>query len=73
VPGAFGKQYAYGFFVRESGPARRIVGHDGESEQLNTQLDMYLDQGYTVVVLSNDDPPAARNVAAKLEELITQE
>lgn len=39
---AFGKSYAYGFFVRKSEGAGRIVGHDGESTGVNTQFDIYL-------------------------------
>ncbi|HVF47218.1 MAG TPA: serine hydrolase domain-containing protein [Pyrinomonadaceae bacterium] len=73
VDSSFGGRYAYGFFVRNMGKDKRIVGHDGESPGVNTQLDMYLDDGYTVIVLSNYDPPAARNASAKLQELITRE
>lgn len=69
----FGDRYAYGFFVRSRGKETRIVGHGGEAPGVNTQLDMYLSSGYTVIVLSDYDPPAARNVATKLQELITQE
>src|SRR5688572_28884146 len=70
VDSAFGGRYAYGFFVRNGDGEGRIVGHGGESAGLNTQLDMYLDSGYTVIVLSDYDPPSARNVAAKLQEMI---
>ncbi len=73
VDSAFGGRYAYGFFVRNGGKEKRIVGHDGESPSVNTQFDIYLDSGYTIIVLSNYDPPAARNIAGKLQELITQE
>jgi len=73
VDSSFGGRYAYGFFVRNMGKDKRIVGHDGESPGVNTQLEMYLDNGYTVIVLSDYDPPAARNVSAKLQELITRE
>jgi D-alanyl-D-alanine carboxypeptidase len=67
---AFGGRYAYGFFVRNKDGPSRVVGHDGESIGVNTQFDMYLDNGYTVIVLSGYDPPAARNVAAKLRGMI---
>ncbi len=73
VDSAFGDRYAYGFFVRNKGKEKHIVGHGGEAPGVNTQFDMYMNNGYTVIVLSDYDPPAARNVSAKLQELITQE
>lgn len=70
-------KYAYGFVderVNEFSDGRvkqkRITGHKGGIPGINAQLDMYLDDGYTVVVLSNYDPPAGQRVAAKLRELI---
>ena len=57
-------------FVRHRGTPDRIAGHDGENPGVNTLLDMYLERGHTVVVLSDDDPPAARNVASTLETLL---
>jgi CubicO group peptidase (beta-lactamase class C family) len=70
VSSAFGGRYAYGFVVRNKDGEGRIVGHDGESAGVNTRLDMYLGSGYTVIVLADYDPPAANNVAAKLQEMI---
>jgi hypothetical protein len=35
---------------------------------MNAMLDMYLDNGYTVVVLSNLNPPAAQQVARYVRE-----
>ena len=56
------RKYAYGFEdTRVVG--RRIVGHGGGAPGMNAQLDMYLDNGMTVIVLSNLDPPAATQVA----------
>ena len=40
---------------------------------LDTAFEMYVDSGYTVIVLSNYDHPAAQRVAAKLREMITQD
>jgi hypothetical protein len=34
-------------------------------------LQIYPDLGYTVIVLSNFDPPAAENIAAKVREQLT--
>jgi CubicO group peptidase (beta-lactamase class C family) len=65
-------RYAYGFFD-DTYRGTRIVGHGGGFPGINAALDMYLDKGYTVAVLSNLDPPAAHLVADKLKRLITQE
>ena len=39
---------------------------------INSQLDIYLDNGYTVAVMANYDPPAAQLVASRLREMLTQ-
>jgi CubicO group peptidase (beta-lactamase class C family) len=54
--------YAYGFGDRRV-DGQRIVGHGGGFAGINANLDMYLDSGYSVVVMSNYDPPAASQVA----------
>jgi CubicO group peptidase (beta-lactamase class C family) len=62
--------YGYGLFnYRING--KRVVGHNGILPGGNAQLDMYLDLGYTVIVLSNYDDPAAQRVVNRLRELIT--
>jgi CubicO group peptidase (beta-lactamase class C family) len=65
-------KYAYGFFD-ETSRGTRIVGHSGGFPGINSQLDIYLDKGYTVAVMSNYDPPAAQRIADKARTLITQE
>jgi CubicO group peptidase (beta-lactamase class C family) len=64
-------KYAYGFFDERIN-GKRIVGHGGGFPGINSQLDMYLDNGYTVAIMSNYDPPAAQVVASKLREMILQ-
>jgi CubicO group peptidase (beta-lactamase class C family) len=64
------EKYAYGFMDRRVGGAR-IVGHSGGFPGINSQLDMYLDLGYTVAVMSNYDPPAASRIATRLQKRIT--
>jgi CubicO group peptidase (beta-lactamase class C family) len=64
-------KYGYGFFD-EVFKSTRIVGHGGDFPGVNTRFEMYVDSGYTVIVLSNYDHPAAQRVAAKLREMITQ-
>lgn len=64
-----GGKYAYGFQdLTHNG--HRVVGHGGGFAGLSDQFDMYMDLGYTVIVLGNTDPPAAGRVAAKARELI---
>ena len=65
-------KYGYGFFD-EIFKGNRIVGHGGDFLGVNTRFEMYVDSGYTVIVLSNYDHPAAQRVSAKLREMITQE
>jgi CubicO group peptidase (beta-lactamase class C family) len=64
-------KYAYGFFDDVSN-GQRIVGHGGGFPGINSQLDMYFSNGYTVAVMANYDPPAATVVANKLREMILQ-
>jgi CubicO group peptidase (beta-lactamase class C family) len=55
-------KYAYGFEDdRRAGP--RVVGHSGGAPGMNGILQIYWDEGYTVVVLANLDPRAAETVA----------
>ncbi|MDX1409821.1 MAG: hypothetical protein R3330_16845, partial [Saprospiraceae bacterium] len=59
-----GNGYGYGFSVEE-GPASRIVGHGGGFPGLNGNLDIFVNSGFIVAVLSNHDggaSPVARNI-----------
>ncbi|MCU0291615.1 MAG: beta-lactamase family protein [Thermoanaerobaculaceae bacterium] len=53
-----GESYGYGFQVRY-GPAGRVVGHNGGFPGINSQLDIYVDSGYIVAVMSNVDGGAS--------------
>ncbi len=62
------EQYGYGFTVRgESGS--RVVGQVAKGSGFSSKIDMYLDAGYTAVVLSNHEG-GSRVVADKLIELL---
>ena len=58
-----GGNYGYGFEVRQ-GPGGKIVGHSGGFSGINSELDIYVDSGLIVAVMSNVDngasPLAAR-------------
>ena len=47
------KKWGYGFIIENKEKLGRIVGHGGGFFGLSSNLDMYLDSGYTVVVMSN--------------------
>jgi hypothetical protein len=49
-----GSRYAYGFFDRTI-RGQRVVGHGGGAPGVCTFMEMFLDSGYTVIVLSNTD------------------
>jgi CubicO group peptidase (beta-lactamase class C family) len=63
-------QYGYGFDTSVIN-GQRITGHGGGFPGINSNLDIFLDSGYTVAVMSNYDPPAAQFVANKVRELLT--
>jgi CubicO group peptidase (beta-lactamase class C family) len=67
-PGTDRMPYGYGFGVRQ-GPRGRVVGHSGGFPGINGCLDMYLDTGYTVAVLSNMSD-AAQLVAERAGALL---
>ena len=52
--------------ARASTPAAR--GFAGGTAGVNAVIEIDLDTGYTVVVLSNDDPPSAESVAKKIRQ-----
>ena len=54
-------KYAYGFIDGTTGGVR-CVGHGGGAPGMNGEL-MICDNGYTIAVLANLDPPAASIVA----------
>ncbi|WP_291860678.1 serine hydrolase [Marinilabilia sp.] len=61
--------HSYGFFIEE-GDAGKIATHKGDGSGVNAQFNMYLDNGYTFVVLSNYSRPSAKIVADIISALI---
>ena len=64
-------KYAYGFGERRAN-GQRMVGHTGGFPGISASFFMYPDLDYTVVVLSNYDPPDSERVHRKVQALITQ-
>jgi CubicO group peptidase (beta-lactamase class C family) len=62
-----GVSYAYGWQNRQIN-GQRIVGHGGSGVGISTQFDLYLDGGFTVVILANYDPPIALRLGRLLQE-----
>jgi CubicO group peptidase (beta-lactamase class C family) len=60
--------YGFGFRVR-GGEGERIVGHSGGFAGISSNLDMFLDSGYTAIAMSNYDDGASP-VRQKMRELI---
>ncbi|MCH7839507.1 MAG: beta-lactamase family protein [Planctomycetes bacterium] len=61
--------YGFGFGVSGT-PENRIVGHSGGFSGISSKLDIYLDSGYTVAVMSNYDH-GSHPVSSKAWEWIT--
>jgi CubicO group peptidase (beta-lactamase class C family) len=69
VDAPFGK-YGYGFGDVNFNSVRSI-GHNGGAPGIAAQFDIYPELGYTVIVLSNYDPPAMIKVLSKIRTLIS--
>jgi D-alanyl-D-alanine carboxypeptidase len=69
VDAPFGK-YGYGFGDVNFNSVRSI-GHNGGAPGIAAQFDIYPELGYTVIVLSNYDPPAMIKALSKIRTLIT--
>jgi CubicO group peptidase (beta-lactamase class C family) len=64
------EKYAYLFGDRTYN-GHRIVGHGGGAPGINAQLDIYIDDGYTVAVMSNYSGPASA-VAERIAVLLAR-
>ncbi len=68
-----GGNYGYGFTVAQ-GPSGKVVGHSGGFDGINSELDIYVDSGYIVVVMSNYDngaSPLAQRIGRTLARVKT--
>jgi len=66
-----GSAYGYGFRVAE-GPTGKVVGHGGGFAGINSNLDIYVDTGWIVAVMSNYERgaiPVARRIGTLLARL----
>jgi CubicO group peptidase (beta-lactamase class C family) len=63
-----GEFYGYGFRI-DDGPLGKVVGHSGGFSGINANLDIFVDAGYIVAVMTNYDR-AASPVARKIKKLL---
>lgn len=64
-----GVNYGYGFHIIDDGIHGRLIGHGGRGMGADTFAVIY-DVGYTVIILSNFDRPAARSILNKIADMI---
>jgi D-alanyl-D-alanine carboxypeptidase len=68
APGGSPSVYGYGFGVAET-PFRR-VGHNGGAPGVNAEVWLYPASGDEIIVLANQDPPAATRLFRALEPAV---
>ncbi len=66
-----GIKYGYGFICSEIN-GHKVIGHSGGFLGINSELDIHLDTGYTLIVMSNYDPPIAQLIINKIRQLIPE-
>lgn len=69
ITGADGTFYRYDFGGTTS-EGSRFIGHAGGAQGMNGELRVFPDDGYTVVVLANRDPPVGTVIASFISDRI---
>ncbi len=74
IPGHANERYGWGSFVASAGD-RIAVGHGGggTGSGMDNGFRHFTDGSYTVVVLTNTDPPLATNVTSALVKLLAEQ
>ena len=65
-------KYGYGFMETQVS-GHSVRGHGGGAPGINSDLNIFWDGSYTVVVMGNYDPPAAQDLAQKITEFLARQ
>jgi hypothetical protein len=68
-PGLSSTEYGYGFIVSSDAKFGRIAGHGGAAFGVSANFRMFLDQGYTMIILSNLSE-ASLPVSSKIRSML---
>ena len=70
----FGPDLKYGYgFMETQMSGHSVRGHGGGAPGINSDLKIFWDGSYTVVVMGNYDPPAAQDLAQKIAEFLSRQ
>jgi CubicO group peptidase (beta-lactamase class C family) len=70
-PGLNARNYGYGFFIYNHPRLGLVVGHGGVAPGVSSNFRMFVDIGYTMIILSNYDE-ASLKVWSKIQTLLSQ-
>jgi D-alanyl-D-alanine carboxypeptidase len=71
---AFGPDMKYGYGFMEQQMSGHVVrGHGGGAPGINSDLKIFWDGSYTVIVMGNYDPPAAQDLSAAIARFLAKQ
>ncbi|HYP27351.1 MAG TPA: serine hydrolase domain-containing protein [Blastocatellia bacterium] len=65
-------KYGYGFSDELKG-GKSVRGHSGGAPGINSDLKIFWDGSYTVIVMGNYDPPAAQSLAGSIADFLARQ
>jgi CubicO group peptidase (beta-lactamase class C family) len=67
-----GVRYGYAFFD-EVINGKTVRGHSGGAPGINSDMKIFWDGSYTVIVMGNYDPPAAQMLSRQIAEFLAKQ